>query len=155
MPSPAAVRGLATALALGLALGLGLAGCAQQVTVTRAGDHPSEVQAQELLEIALTQGCAAAVEHYIDGYHEDPEQRARYAQSHLELCESPQVQQALAPRAWHCAADLFELERVRVQCRPDPDNGTVVPFAYRTPEHFRGESTSISWGTIQLGVAKN
>ncbi|HHV20928.1 MAG TPA: hypothetical protein GXZ30_05260 [Propionibacterium sp.] len=130
---------------------LGLLGCTQQVRVTRAGDHPAEVQAQELLGIAVAQGCAAAVEHYIDGYHADPAIRATYARAHIDLCETDTVQQALDHREWHCTADLFEMERVRVQCRPDPDDGTVVPFAYRTPDHFRGENTSISWGTIRVG----
>lgn len=41
------------------------------------------------------------------------------------------------------------MERVRVQCRP-VDGSAVVPMAYRTPGHFRGENTSISWGSIRI-----
>ncbi|WP_425309312.1 hypothetical protein AADG42_11240 [Ammonicoccus fulvus] len=133
-----------------VAAALVVTACSQSVEVTRAGGHPAEVQAQELLEIALTSDCETTVDHYIGTYTDDPVQREIYRRAHIDLCESDRVREALEPRQWHCAAAIFERERVSVECRPSTHSTVVVPFAYRTPDHFRGENTSISWGSIRL-----
>ncbi len=133
-----------------VAAALAVTGCSQPVEVTRAGGHPAEVQAQELMELALTSDCETTVDHYIGTYTDDPVQREVYRRAHIDLCESDRVQEALKPHQWQCAADIFERERVSVECRPTTHSTIVVPFAYRTPNHFRGENTSISWGSIRL-----
>lgn len=60
------------------------------------------------------------------------------------------AQTALEHFQWRCDADDIERERVRVQCRPTDGSPVVIPFAYRTPNHARGENITISWGTIRV-----
>ncbi|GAA1721319.1 hypothetical protein [Propioniferax innocua] len=128
-----------------------------QIT-TEPTDDPearaAQTQAASLLEIAIEGGCDAAIDAYLPTYAE-PKAQPVYRTAHEHHCEADAAQQALSHHAWHCIADLIEMERIRVQCHSvDPDDrsvrtGHVVPFAHRKPTHFRGGNTMIRWSGVR------
>lgn len=133
--------------------------CSAPTQITTEGTGSSEERAAELeaaalLEVALEKSCEAAIDAYLPTYAE-PQHQPQYRAAHLSACESEQAQTGLRSRAWHCIADLEEMERIRVQCHSvDPDDrsvrtGHVVPFAHRKPTHFRGGNTMIRWSGIR------